>query len=46
MTVPRSGFGDQGEGYLRISFANDLDRLREGFDRIERFLAAELEGRA
>ena len=46
VTVPGSGFGDHGEGYLRISFANDLDRLREGFDRIERFLANELEGRA
>jgi len=46
VTVPGSGFGDHGEGYLRISFANDLDRLREGFDRIERFLADELEGQA
>lgn len=43
VTVPGSGFGDHGEGYLRISFANDLDRLREGFDRIERFLEDELE---
>jgi len=46
VTVPRSGFGDQGEGYLRINFANDLDRLREGFDRIKRFLTDELVGRA
>jgi aspartate aminotransferase len=46
VTVPGSGFGEQGEGYLRLSFANDIDRLREGFDRIERFLADELEGRA
>ncbi len=36
VTAPGSGFGDVGEGYLRISFANSLDRIREGFDRIER----------
>jgi aspartate aminotransferase len=36
VTAPGSGFGDVGEGYLRISFANSLERIREGFDRIER----------
>jgi aspartate aminotransferase len=43
--VPGSGFGDHGEGYLRISFANDLERLQEGFDRFEAFLDDELEER-
>jgi aspartate aminotransferase len=35
VTVPGSGFGDAGEGYLRLSFANSIDRLEAGFDRIE-----------
>jgi aspartate aminotransferase len=43
--VPGSGFGDHGEGYLRTSFANDLERLQEGFDRFEAFLDDELEER-
>jgi aspartate aminotransferase len=43
VTVPGSGFGDHGEGYLRVSFANDLDRLRLGFDRIEALVRTELE---
>lgn len=33
--APGSGFGAAGEGYLRLSFANSLDRLAEGFDRLE-----------
>ena len=37
--APGGGFGDAGEGRLRLSFANSLDRLEEGFDRIERALA-------
>jgi aspartate aminotransferase len=37
--APGGGFGDAGEGRLRLSFANSLDRLHEGFDRIERALA-------
>lgn len=39
--APGGGFGDAGEGFLRVSFANGLDRLEEGFDRIERALADE-----
>lgn len=34
--APGGGFGDAGEGFLRLSFANSLDRLEDGFDRIER----------
>ncbi|MFB6195087.1 MAG: pyridoxal phosphate-dependent aminotransferase [Haloplanus sp.] len=37
--APGDGFGDAGAGYLRVSFANGLDRLETGFDRIERALA-------
>jgi aspartate aminotransferase len=41
VTVPGSGFGDAGEGYLRLSFANSIDRLEAGFDRIEAMVADE-----
>ena len=33
--APGSGFGDAGEGKLRLSFANSMDRLEEGLDRLE-----------
>ncbi|WP_347550255.1 aminotransferase A [Pseudalkalibacillus hwajinpoensis] len=36
--VPGSAFSDYGEGYVRISFAYNLDILKEGMDRFERFL--------
>ncbi|KTG08834.1 aminotransferase class I/II [Haloprofundus marisrubri] len=38
--APGDGFGDAGAGKLRLSFANSLDRLELGFDRIERALEA------
>jgi aspartate aminotransferase len=34
--APGDGFGEVGSGWVRLSFANSLDRLEEGFDRIER----------
>ncbi len=34
--APGDGFGDAGAGWLRLSFANSLDRLEVGFDRLER----------
>ena len=37
--APGGGFGDAGEGRLRLSFATNVDRLAEGFDRIEDALA-------
>jgi len=37
-TVPGAGFGR--EGYLRLSFANSIETLREAFDRLERGLRA------
>ncbi|WP_135826128.1 pyridoxal phosphate-dependent aminotransferase [Halorussus ruber] len=43
VTAPGDGFGDAGEGYLRISFANSLDRIEEGLDRIEAMVRAETE---
>ena len=39
MTLPGTGFGAEGEGYLRLSYANSQDNLREGLVRIGGFLA-------
>ncbi|WP_049981813.1 pyridoxal phosphate-dependent aminotransferase [Halolamina rubra] len=33
--APGDGFGEAGEGKLRLSFANSLDQLEEGLDGIE-----------
>lgn len=41
-TAPGTAFGDGGDGYLRLNFANSLDRLEVGFDRIESMVQAEL----
>jgi aspartate aminotransferase len=38
--APGDGFGDTAPGRLRLSFANSVDRLEEGFDRIEAGLSA------
>jgi len=35
-TVPGSIFGKQGEGHLRVSFALDVARLKEGISRIKK----------
>ncbi|MDX1745007.1 MAG: aminotransferase class I/II-fold pyridoxal phosphate-dependent enzyme [Halobacteriales archaeon] len=43
ITAPGSGFGAGGEGFIRLSYANSLERLEEGFDRIEQMIAAELD---
>jgi len=37
--VPGSAFGQSGEGYLRISYANSYEQLEEGLDNMERALA-------
>jgi aminotransferase len=34
-TVPGSGFGEHGEGYLRISYATSLENLEEATNRME-----------
>ena len=34
-----TAFGAQGEGFLRLSFANSLAELAEGIDRLRRGLA-------
>jgi len=38
---PGSPFGPSGERFVRISFATDSGRLREGLERLERFMAHE-----
>jgi len=38
--VPGSAFTEFGEGYIRISYANSMKNLKEGLDRMERFLNA------
>ena len=34
VTVPGSAFGSMGEGYLRLSFANSDENLKEAVRRI------------
>jgi aspartate/methionine/tyrosine aminotransferase len=34
VTIPGSGFGPEGEGYLRVSYANSQENLREGLKRM------------
>ncbi len=37
--TPGIDFGPNGEGYLRFSYANSLENIREGMDRLEAYLA-------
>ncbi len=36
--VPGSAFSGYGEGYIRISYAYSMDVLKEGLDRLQRFM--------
>ncbi len=36
--VPGTAFGNSGEGYLRISYAYSLERLKEAMERMSRFV--------
>jgi aspartate/methionine/tyrosine aminotransferase len=36
--TPGIDFGKNGEGYLRFSYANSLENIQEGMDRLERYL--------
>ncbi len=42
VTAPGGGFGDAGEGHLRLSFANSLGDIERGLDRFERMVREEL----
>jgi aspartate/methionine/tyrosine aminotransferase len=36
--TPVIDFGQNGEGYIRFSYANSIEKIAEGLDRIERYL--------
>jgi len=42
--TPGIDFGNGAEGYLRFSYANSIENIKEGMDRLEAFLEKELEG--
>ena len=37
--TPGVDFGTGGEGYVRFSYANSLENIKEGLDRINRYLS-------
>ncbi len=37
--APGIDFGNNGEGYLRFSYANSLENIKEGMARLEKYLA-------
>lgn len=37
--TPGIDFGSKGEGFVRFSYANSLENIKEGMDRLERYLA-------
>ena len=39
VVVPGSGFGSAGEGFVRLSYATSEDAIREGLERIRRFVS-------
>lgn len=40
--TPGIDFGERGEGHLRISYANSLENIREGLDRLELYIKGEV----
>jgi (5-formylfuran-3-yl)methyl phosphate transaminase len=38
--TPGIDFGQHGEGYIRFSYANSMENIIEGLDRLERYLAS------
>jgi len=42
--APGIDFGSRGEGFIRFSYANSLDNIAEGLDRIERYLSSRDQG--
>lgn len=39
--TPGIDFGKNGEGFLRFSYANSIEKITEGMDRIERYITPE-----
>jgi aspartate aminotransferase len=44
VVAPGEGFGDAGQGRLRVSFANSADRIKAGLDGLERLVGGEVGG--
>jgi aspartate/methionine/tyrosine aminotransferase len=42
--TPGVDFGSNAEGYVRFSYANSLENIKEGLDRVERYLADRKQG--
>ena len=42
VTAPGSGFGKAGKGHLRISYSISYDQVREGIERIRKYLTGKL----
>ena len=40
--TPGIGFGANGEGYLRFSYANSLENIKKGMDRLEPYFSKRL----
>jgi len=40
VTVPGTGFGSNGEGFIRLSYATSEANIREGLKRIQEFVEA------
>jgi aminotransferase len=40
VVVPGTGFGEGGEGFVRISYATSEENIREGLKRIAEFVAS------
>lgn len=38
VTVSGSGFGDCGEGYIRITYVTSDENIKRGFERIQSFV--------
>ena len=36
--VPGTAFGDSGEGFLRVSYAYSIEKIKVALERIERFV--------
>ena len=45
VVVPGTAFGDCGEGFLRISYAYSLEKLKEALDRMEGFITKIRQGK-
>ena len=44
VTVPGSGFGSAGEGYIRMSYATSEQNIEHGIARVDRFMESRMGG--